>query len=602
MSQNNQNVSPSAVSNPGLPYLYDTIPQSGVSKFVGRDKEIETLHQLLQEHHQVALAGISGVGKTELALQYAKANLNHYTGGICWLFARSDLGLQIVEFARSHFPNFTIPPQLTPATQVAYCWQHWISLLAPRTQGEDGGVLIIIDHVINYCQIQPYLPPPSSQFKVLITTKLQLEQPIPMLHLEVITPPAALELLAARIGKYRVQNTRGKPFKIDSTRKQSKHKGKANLTAPAPIESKGREEYNSLLLIGEGQGERLTVAQKLCELVGYLPLGIELVGRYLEQERNLSLEKMRSLLERKSKNISHLQKQSLTPQFLNQENDNTTLNLMIHPGVAAAFELSWNVVDEYAQHLGCLLSIFALAPIDWAQVESVYGQIYLPGALFGKFLNTSQDNAEAEIENLINTLLENLKEARSKLVQLHLLQYLGEETYQLHPLIRELLRGKLEKLEQVISLKNTFCQVMNAVAKQISNSPTRELIEAVTPAIPHIAEASTALREFISDEDLSESWEGLGWFYQSQGFYDQAAPWHEQCLWLNQTRLGSNHPDIATQLHNLAWIYYAQERYVEAEPLSIQALKICEQQFGSNHPFTVATRKNLEALHTALQK
>ena len=98
MSQNSQNISPSAVNNPALPYPYDTIPQSGVSQFVGRDNELETLHQLLQEHEQVAVTGISGIGKTELAIQYAKANLNHYTGGICWFFARSDLGVQIVEF------------------------------------------------------------------------------------------------------------------------------------------------------------------------------------------------------------------------------------------------------------------------------------------------------------------------------------------------------------------------------------------------------------------------------------------------------------------------------------------------------------------------
>lgn len=544
-----------------LPSSYDTILHRGVNPFVGRIHELGTLHQLLQNYDQVAIAGIAGVGKTELAIQYAKANLQHYTGGICWFLARSDLGVQIVEFARSHFPNFTIPDKLTPTTQVQYCWQHWTPL-----QGE---VLILIDNVANYPQIQPYLPPLSSRFKILITTGQQLDQPVQVLHLDVLTPPAALELLASRIGKYRVKDTRGKPFGGISKQRRGKN------TAIPPLSQ-----------------ERQGVGEQLCELMGYLPLGVELVGRYLEQERNLSLGKIQS----------RLQKQGLTHQSAIELEDKSTGNLITHSSVVAVFELSWQRLTEEARDLGCLLSLFALAPIPWAQVESVVGQLYLPGALLGKLLDASATDSHAKIENLIQSLLENLKKDKNKLEQLHLLQCTGEESYQLHSLIRELFQEKLEDLELAKSIKDSFCQVMVAVARQIPDSPSRDLIEAVTPAIPHVVEAVTVLRGLISEEDLIVSFDGLAWFYQSQGFYDQAAPWREQSLSLTQTRLGSDHPDVATQLNNLAWIYYAQARYTEAEPLSIQALKICEQQLGSDHPLTIATRKNLETLHTVLKK
>jgi tetratricopeptide (TPR) repeat protein len=542
--------------------IYDSITQSGVNQFVGRGQELAALHQLLQEHDQVAIAGIAGAGKTQLAIQYAKAYLNYYPGGICWLLARSDLGLQIVEFALSHFSNFTIPPRLTPTTQVIYCWQHWIPF--------EGEVLVIIDDVTDYLQIQPYLPSPSSRFKVLLTTRVQLEPLVQMLSLDVLTPPAALDLLTSRIGKYRVKDTRGKPFGTGSKGKQ----GKPKRTASPP-------------LIKVGQGG---VAQQLCEWLGYLPLGVELVGRYLEQERNLPLERMQV----------RLQKQLLT--HWGKPEGNAPENLMLQPRLATAFELSWNRLDEQAQQLGCLLSVFALAPIPWAQVESVFGQLYLPGALLGKLLNVLPADADADIEMLIKALLNPLKDAREQLVQLYLLQHTKEGTYQLHPLIWDLWREKLAGLEQFFTLKQAFCQVMVAVAKQIPASPSRNLIEEVTPAIPHVVEAVTALREFISDEDLIASLEGLGGFYQSQGFYDLAVPWREQCLWLTQACLGADHPDVAAKLHNLAGIYYAQERYTEAEALSVQALKICEQQLGLEHPLTLATRKNLDALYIALQK
>jgi tetratricopeptide (TPR) repeat protein len=561
MSQNNQNLPLSTVSSSALSSPYVTIPHREVNPFVGRTHELDTLHQLLHNYDQVAIAGIAGVGKTELAIQYAKANFNHYTGGICWFLARSDLGVQIVEFARLHFSNLLIPDKLTPTTQVQYCWEHWTPL--------EGEVLVLIDNVNNYPQIQPYLPPPSSRFKVLITTEQQLEQPVQVLHLDVLTPPAALELLASRIGQYRVKDTRGKPFGVIPKQRRGKN------TVVRPLSQ-------------EGQG----TAEQLCELLGYLPLGVELVGRYLEQERNLSLEKMQS----------RLQKQRLTHQSAIEPEDKTTENLTTHPSVTAAFELSWKGLTEGARDLGCLLSLFALTPIPWAQVESVIGQLYLPGALLGKLLDASPIDSPEKIENIIQSLIENLKKDRNKLEQLHLLQRTGEESYQLHSLIRELFREKLEELELAKTIKHSFCQVMVAVAKQIPDSPTRDLIEAVTPAIPHVVEAVTVLGELISEEELIESFEGLAWFYQSQGFYDQAAPWREQSLSLTQVRLGSDHPDVATQLNSLAWIYYAQARYIEAEPLSVQALQICQQHLGSDHPLTIATRKNLETLHAVLNK
>ena len=524
-----------------LPTSQNNLPWAGATKFVGRDEELARLHQLLQESDRVAIAAISGmggVGKTELAIQYAQIHLSDYPGGACWIFAKAgDVGLKVIEFAKSHFDHFFIPEGLSAAAQVSFCWQHW----------HPGKVLVVLDDVDKYDEIKDYLPPQSSRFKVLITTRLQGLVP-QQLSLEVLSPAAALNLLAERIGAERISATKGKGFA-------------AAIGASA--------------------------AEQLCEWLGYLPLGIQLVGRYLAEQPDLSLERM----------LARLQKQKLAHSALIRQESDGNWNLTAQRGIKAAFELTWQRLDEQAQQLGCLLSIFALAPIPWAQVESVVGQIYLPGGFLQALMQGSQGDAETQVVEMVEEITEAFAEARAILVKWHLLQRADVDIYRLHQLVREFFRDKLAGLENGDSFKEVFCQVMVAVAKQIPQQPTIDLIEAIAPAIPHIAETATTWQDFLSDEDLINPFGCLSRFYEGQGLYTQAEPWRVQCLSVAQTRFGEAHPDVATSLNNLALLYESQGRYSEAEPLYLQALEMSKQLLGEVHPDVAASLNNLAGLY-----
>ena len=142
----------------GIP---ENIPRSGVTKFVGREDELLTLHNQLQQNKVVAIsaiAGMGGVGKTELAIQYADLYQQDYQGGLCWVFARDvNIGIQIVSFALAKI-ELKIPDWIDKIEdQVSFCWRNWRS----------GDVLIILDDVVNYPMIEPYLPPKDSRFKSL---------------------------------------------------------------------------------------------------------------------------------------------------------------------------------------------------------------------------------------------------------------------------------------------------------------------------------------------------------------------------------------------------------------------------------------------------
>jgi tetratricopeptide (TPR) repeat protein len=290
-----------------------------------------------------------------------------------------------------------------------------------------------------------------------------------------------------------------------------------------------------------------------------LPLGIELVGRYLARKEDLSLAEM----------LQRLEKKKLKERSLSQPEENMTAQL----GVQAAFELSWDELKDTDKQLACLLSLFAAAPIPWELVESC-----LP-------------DVDAE----------ELEESRDdQLLNLHLLQRKEKGIYQLHPLLREFFQGKLEAPpfeENSGDVKQAFARVMIAVAKEIPQDSTLELITVVSPAIPHLAEVAKNLIQYISDEDLIWAFEGNALFYYGQGLYTQAEPWLKQCLEVTKKRFGEEHPDVAQSLNNLALLYYSQGRYSEAEPLYLQALELRRRNLGEEHPHVATSLNNLALLY-----
>ena len=53
----------------------------------------------------------------------------------------------------------------------------------------------------------------------------------------------------------------------------------------------------------------------------------------------------------------------------------------------------------------------------------------------------------------------------------------------------------------------------------------------------------------------------------SQGKCEEAEPLYQRSLGIRETKLGKDHPDVATSLNNLAALYRTQGKYEEAEPL-----------------------------------
>ncbi len=554
------------------------------------------MHGDLQRGDYVALAGMGGVGKTELATQYARRYEDKY-GGIVWFNAReTNLPGEVLKFFS--LQGLEIPQKdqqerlLTLKEQVAWCWSKY--------PDSDLPILIVFDDVTDLANLREAVPT-NSGFRVLVTTRLRnldrnfiQEIPIDVLSPDK-EPGKALELLQRLLGEgdKRVEN----------------------------------------------QPE---TAANICACLEYLPLGIDLVGGYLVKDPEISLTMM----------LQRLQEQKLAEAALqNRETLNST-----QLGIKAAFTLTWERLNPLTQQLGKFLSLFSPQSILWELVvwvatesqnieqtdsdqvsqsaQAEFDGIAPPFQDEGNLLNLStqeltdpnqvSQSAQADFVsvappfqgegNLLNWSEEELNEARKQLYERNLLQKVEktEGYYQIHSLVRWFLQSQLAESGEMQSLlERTFTSAMITIARQIPESPTSEDIEIFKDTNPHLEELGRRLIAEVKEKEQGQInslasvledeviwvFVGVGRFYEGQGLYQLAEPWCEECVEVCQVLFAGDHPNVATSLNNLAFLYNSQGRYANAEPLYVDALEMRKRLFAGDHPNVATSLNNLAALY-----
>ncbi|KAF2993769.1 hypothetical protein E8E13_002179 [Curvularia kusanoi] len=93
--------------------------------------------------------------------------------------------------------------------------------------------------------------------------------------------------------------------------------------------------------------------------------------------------------------------------------------------------------------------------------------------------------------------------------------------------------------------------------------------------------------------DTLTSMDNLAGVLQAQGKYKEAETLHRQALEGYKKELGEQHPDTLTSVSNLAQVLWCQGKYEEAETLNRQALEGRKKELGERHPNTLTSVSNL---------
>ncbi|KAM0478578.1 hypothetical protein ACHAPX_005167 [Trichoderma viride] len=93
------------------------------------------------------------------------------------------------------------------------------------------------------------------------------------------------------------------------------------------------------------------------------------------------------------------------------------------------------------------------------------------------------------------------------------------------------------------------------------------------------------------------SMNNLALIYRNQGRWEEAEKVGVQVMETSKAKLGADHPNTLASINNLALIYSNQGRWEEAEKLNVQAMESRKAKLGADHPSTLASMNNLAFIY-----
>jgi tetratricopeptide (TPR) repeat protein len=612
--------------------------------FTGRDEALDRMHRALTAGNTAALTqaimGLGGVGKTQLALEYAYRYAGEYDA-VWWLHAEEPVALarDYVALA-SHLGIAEVADQERTVSEVRQALSH-----RQRT-------LLVFDNATAPSAIKPYLPVGQGR-RVIVTTRAHTWPGATSQDVNELSLESAIEFLLRRTNPQILAAEKAAaapeeaPGKMAAAEDIATRLGCLPLAleqAAAYVETCGKTlaDYAALLKKrglavlekGAPHGYEQTVgttwalafeqvqascpaAAELLDLCAFLApdaIYVDELGRASQHLPDklvqtlgdeVALDEAKasllgfSLMRLEGKAISiHRLVQEVTRERMDPETRNQWLVAAVRT-VNALFPddsddvRTWPLCSRWLVHAVAVVNRKSAAELDASACSRLLNQAAL-------YLQHRADYAKAEpLFRRARAIDEaNYGPDHPKVaVRLNNLAELLRATNRLaeaEPLFRRALRiwedSYGEHHPQVATALNNLAGVLYATNRFAEAEPLFRRARAIDeanygPDHPNLARDLNNLAELLRATNRPAEAELL----------------YRRALAINEVTYGPNHPSVARDLNNLAELFRDTNQFAEAEPLYRRALSIFETSFGSEHPHTVTCRKNLERLLGSLK-
>ncbi|MBI1353364.1 MAG: tetratricopeptide repeat protein [Acidobacteria bacterium] len=483
------------------------------NQFAGRVEDLLTLHGLLQRQRTAVVQGVgvvhgtAGLGKTQLAIEYAYRFAEAYPGGVFWVDAEQGLTAEPRDRLLSYVSalagprGITIDGELEPQEQAQ---QLWRGFSGPPS-------LVILDNFPENEPLRPYLPTGAATAQTLVTTRGRDFGGYATLNLDFLSDEDSLALI------------NGDPVN-------------PNHRAYSRAE-----------------------AQPLLDLLGGLPLALEIARGFLQFRKDLGPADLAGEIERAGA-------MAALERFAEKYTDE--LPSGHEKNVAATFQLSWNLLGEPARNL--LRVLADLAPVA------------VPLRLLRRILPNESESP----------LDDPLEEALGELERLSLLERDATQEGTGDPTVHRLVLAFAEHVQPESPLferavEAVHAEMQRATVEQEDRAAYDEL-EAILPhawLLAHEQRADAAARSSILDR--------IGTHHQLHGRLRQAAAALRKALALDLATHGDDHPNVSTRQSNLALILKDLGEPAAARDLLRPALATVLARYGPDHPNVATTQSNL---------
>ncbi len=474
--------------------------------FTGREADLMALAKLLLYEpltdtagvglvETVAATGIGGIGKTQIAVEFCY-RYGRYFRGVHWVAANEDIPAGIAlcgeKMALENWPQEQ-PDQVQITLQV-------LQKSSPR--------LVVLDNLENPQVLQAWLPE-LGNVRVLVTARREKW-------------PTGLPLSKHPVG---VMNESESRQLLRELVPRLEHEPDENLD---PV------------------GERL----------GYLPLALDLAGRYLNDRRTLSPNGFLEEVEKAGSALEHSALKDWTEHNPTQHEVN----------LAKTFLQSWVRLESKGAKLLFRVCGYCApnTPITWAVLQ-----------------------ASAEVEEA------RLDRGLGRLEDLGLVT-LGETGAVVHPLLAEFARAVDEEAEE-----SALPGLVSALGDLSYEALEKGLPELFKPLRPHMETAAKAAEE-TRLEGAGWLWNILGNHLRMVAEYERAKKAFERALLIRKEKLGDKHTDTATTLNDLANLLKDMGDYATAKRYLEQVINIYENEFGKQHSWVATAVNNLGNVLRAL--